>query len=163
MAKYSSNWLGITATAVADSSNFTDSGYPFFLQGGNSTQRIVINEIYIGGEESSTSNPTSFVLGRDSTVGATGIGGLRTTLLDGSATAPGTVAVVGNASTTKPQRSTNYLLSPSVNCYGGIVRWVPAPGNEIVVVGNGTSFGEVSLSSRAGTGKTSGHVSYEVV
>lgn len=162
MAKYASNWIGITATAVADSTNFTDSGYPLFLQGGNSTQRLVISEIYIGGEESSTSNPTSFVVARDSTVGATGIGGARTTLLDGSATAPGTVAVVGNSSTTKPQRSTSYLLSPSMNAYGGIVRWVPAPGNELIVVGNGTSFGEISLSSRSGTGKTSGHFLYEI-
>lgn len=164
MARYSVNWRGVTAAAVADTTNYTDAGYPTFLQGGSSTQRLSIYEVYIGGEEASTSNPTSFILGRDSTVAATGISGNRMALLDGSATAPGTVAVYGNTSTTKPQRSsTLQLLNLSLNCYGGIVRWVAAPGSEISVVGNTASLGEVSLSSVSGTGKTSGHILFEVV
>lgn len=164
MAKYSVSWVGTTATAVNDTSAFTDAGYPFFLQGGGSTQRLSVYEIYIGGEESSTSNPTTFLFARDSTVAATAISGNFMALLDGSGTAPGTVAIYGNTSTTKPQRSsTLHLLSLSMNAYGGIVRWVAAPGSEIAVVGNTASLGEVSLSSKAGTGKTSGHVLFEVI
>lgn len=163
MAKYAANWTTITATAAANTANFTDSGYPFFLQGGNSTMRLKISELYIGGE-SASSLPTTFKFSRDSTVGATSISGVTNALTDGSATAPGTTAVVGNVSTTKPQRSaTLTLLTPSINTYGGVVRWVASPDQELAVVGNTASLGEVSLSSITGAGISSGHVLYEVV
>lgn len=164
MARYSMNWRGTTAVAVADTTNFTDAGYPGFIQGGNGTQRLSVYEISISGEESSTSNPTTFVVARDSTVAATGISGNKLAALDGSATAPGTLPVYGNTSTTKPQRSsTLQLLNPSLNCYGGIYRWVAAPGSEIAIVGNTASLGELSISAAVGTGKSSGHVLLEVV
>ena len=68
------------------------------------------------------------------------------------------------AATTFPQRSaTGYLLDLSLNTYGGIARWQARYGEEITVYGNTAPGGEVSLSSRAGTGKTSGHIIYEVV
>ena len=164
MAKYSLGWTTVTPTAVANTTNFTDSGYPTFLQGGNTTMRLSVSEVYIGGEEASASNPTTMKLARDSTVAATGISGNTNALLDGSGTAPGTIAVFGNVSTTKPQRSaTLQLLNLAFNAYGGIVRWVAAPGSEISVVGNTASLGEISLSSITGTGKSSGHIIYEVV
>ena len=163
MARYSMTWQTTTAVAVADATNFTDAGYMGFLQGGNSTQQLKINEVYIGGEDTSSLACTA-VLGRDSTVAATGISGNKNALLDGSATAPGTVAVYGNTSTTKPQRSsTLHLLQLSLNTFGGIVRWQARYGEEISTVGNTASLGEVSLSSVTGTGKTSGHILYEVV
>lgn len=162
MAKYAVNWTTVTATAVANTTNFTDSGYYTFLQGGNSTQRLSVYEIYLGGEDTS-STPTTVKVARDSTVAATSISGNTMALLDGSATAPGTVAVYGNVSTTKPQRSsTLQLLTLSFNTYGGIVRWVASPGSELAVVGNTASLGEMSISSITGAGKTSGHVLFEV-
>src|SRR4029077_15055026 len=62
-------------------------------------------------------------------------------------------------STTLPQRSsTLYLLTLPFNGFGGIVRWVAAPGEEISLLGNaapGTgAAGEISLSS-ASTGTPS--------
>lgn len=164
MAIYSLGWTNITAVAVASTTNYTDAGYPFFLQGGNSTQRLKVSEVYIGGEEASASSVTRMLLSRDSTVGATSISGVTNALMDGSATAPGTTAVAGSTSTTKPQRSSTLnLLNLAFNAYGGIVRWVAAPGHEIAIVGNTASLGECSLSSQSGTGKTSGHCIYEVV
>lgn len=164
MAIYSLGWTNITATAVANTTNYTDSGYPFFLQGGGSTQRLKVSEIYIGGEEASASSVTRMLFARDSTIGATSISGTTAAMLDGSGTAPATTAVAGNVSTTKPQRSsTLQLLNLAFNAYGGIVRWVAAPGHEIAIVGNTASLGECSLSSQSGTGKTSGHCIYEVV
>jgi len=150
--------------AVADAANFTDNGYATFLQGGNSTMQLRINEVYIGGEDTS-STPTTMVLGRDSTVAATGISGNFNALMDAGSTAPGTVAVFGSASTTKPQRSSTLgrLLGLSLNTFGGIARWQARYGEEITVVGNTASLGEVSLSSVTGTGKVSGHIIYEVV
>jgi len=162
MARYALSWTSVTAVAVADATNFTDAGYPTFLQGGSSTQRLNINEVYIGGEDAA-SNPTTMILARDSTVAATGISGGRNAMLDGSGTAPGTVAIFGSTSTTKPQRSaTLHLLHLTLNTYGGISRWQARYGEEISVVGNTASLGEVSLSSITGTGKTSGHILYEV-
>lgn len=163
MAKYSLGWRTTTCTAVADTTNFTDAGYMTFLQGGSATMRLVVSEIYIGGEDTS-SLPATIAFARDSTVAATGISGNTNTLLDASATAPGTTAVYGNTSTTKPQRSaTARLLNLSMNTFGGIVRWVAAPGSEISIVTATQPLGEASLSSVTGAAKTSGHIIYEVV
>lgn len=164
MARYSLGFTSKTMTAVADAANMTDNGYATFLQGGSSTMQLRINEVYIGGE-SASSNPTTMVLGRDSTVAATGISGNFNALMDAASVAPGTVAVFGSVSTTKPQRSSTLgrLLDLSLNAYGGIARWQARYGEEITVVGNTASLGEVSLSSVTGTGIVSGHVLYELV
>lgn len=166
MARYSVNWTSITPTATADTTNLVDSTYPCIIQGGNSTMRLGINEVYIGGEASSSSSPTIMVLARDSTVAATvTLAPTRMALMDGSAVAPGTVAVAGHIATTKPQRSaTLHLLHLSFNAYGGIARWQARHGEEIWVVGNTASLGEVSLSAFTGgtPGATSGHVLFEL-
>lgn len=163
MAKYSMTWQTTTAVAVADTTAMTDAGYEGFLQGGSATMRLVVSEIYIGGEDTA-STVNTIAVSRDSTVAATGLSGNKNAVLDGSNTAPGTVAVYGNTSTTKPQRSaTLHLLQLSMNSFGGIVRWVAAPGSEIAVVTATQPLGELSISHVTGTGKTSGHVIYEVV
>src|SRR5579859_4351527 len=148
MARYSFSTTSVTPTATADTTNLVDSTYLAYLQGGNSTMRLNISEVYMGCEAASSSSPTVMVLARDSTVmsGTAGCG--RSAVLDASNTAPGTTAVSGNtAATTKPQRSsTLHLLHLSYNAYGGIVRWVARPGEEISVVGNTASLGEDSLT-----------------
>lgn len=164
MARYALTFAGITPVAVADTTNFTDAGYATFLQGGSSTMRLAISEVSISGEAPSASTVNRMVFARDSTVGVTAISGNRNALLDGSSVAPGTVAVFGNTSTTKPQRSsTLHLLYPTLNTFGGIYRWQARQGEEVVTVGNTASLGEVSLSSISGVGLISGHVLYEVV
>lgn len=166
MARYSASWTSITPTATADTTNLVDSTYALILQGGSSTMRLNVNEVYIGGEAAASSSPTIMVLARDSTVAATvSAGTTRNALLDGSGVAPGTTATVGHVATTKPQRSsTLHLLHLSFNAYGGIARWQARHGEEISVVGNTASLGEVSLSAFTGgtPGATSGHVLYEV-
>lgn len=161
MSQYNGNWASVTATVVAAATNFTDAGYPFVMQGGGSTQRLEISEVYIGGQ-STSSTPTAFKLARDSTVAVT-ISGNTLALGDAASTAPGTVPLFGNASSTKPQRSsTLVLLSPSIDTYGGVMRWVAHPKHKISTVGNTASLGEISLSSAAGAGISSGHVIFEV-
>lgn len=166
MARYSATWTSITPTATADTTNLVDSTYPLILQGGNGTMRLAINEVYIGGEAAASSSPTIMVLARDSTVAATVTAGTtRNAATDGSSVAPGTLATVGHVATTKPQRSaTLHLLHLSFNAYGGIARWQARHGEEITVVGNTASLGEVSLSAFTGgtPGATSGHVLYEL-
>lgn len=166
MARYSFSTTSVTPTATADTTNLVDSTYLMYLQGGNSTMRLNLSEIYMGGEAASSSSPSIMVLSRDSVVATGTVGGGRTAVLDASNTAPGTVAAVGNtAATTKPQRSsTLHLLHLSFNAYGGIVRWVARPGEEISVVGNTQPLGEASLTAFTGgtTGAMSSHVLYEV-
>jgi hypothetical protein len=68
------------------------------------------------------------------------------------------------AATSGPARSaTLYLLNLSLNTYGGISRWQARYGEEITVYGASASIGEAVLSSKVGTGKSSGHIIYELV
>jgi hypothetical protein len=162
MAKRSVSWNSVTCTAVADTANFTDNGYPTVIQGGSGTQVNNISEIYLGGQ-STSSTVAEMLFARDSTVAATA--GATTTFDAALNTATASLAaapLTGNAWTTKPQRSsTLHLLSPSLNTFGGIVRWVAYPGEEINITGNTASLGEVSLSSVSGAGILGGHVIYE--
>jgi hypothetical protein len=164
MARYSLASQSVTLTAVADAAAMADNGYGFFLQGGSSTMRLNINEVQAGGE-STSSAPALMVFGRDSTVAATGISGCTNAALSGSGVAPGTLAVFGRVSTTKPQRSATlgHLLEHSFNAFGGLVRWQARQGEEISVVGNTASLGEVSYSCfTGGSGIVSSHCLYEL-
>jgi hypothetical protein len=165
MARYNAAWSNITAAVVNDTTTFTAGQAPGFLRCGGATQQHKINEVYVGGLEASASNATEMVLARTSTisVGALSVGTLA--LSDFNATAPGTAPSWGStAATTFPQRSaTLYLLSLALNAYGGIARWQARVGEEITSYGNTASGGEVCLSSKQGTGKTSGHILFEAV
>ena len=164
MARYAASWSAVTAATLADTTNTTDAAYPGSLRGAGSTVMSKINEVYIGGEDTA-STPTQFILARTSTIstGALTVG--NNALMDVNATAPGTVMNWGNTiATTKAQRAaTLYLLQPSLNTYGGISRWQARYGEEITTYGNANNAGEVLLSAKTGTGKTSGHIIYEVV
>ncbi len=164
MARYSLSFVTKTMIAVADgANNFTDNGYATFLQGGSATMQLKVNEVYIGGEDTA-STPTTMVWGRDQVVGATAISGNFNTLADATSVAPGTIAVFGTVSTTKPQRSaTGHLLGLSLNTFGGISRWQARYGEELGIISATQPLGESSLSSVTGTGKISGHVLYELV
>ena len=164
MARYSLASQSVTLTAVAETAAMTDNGYAFFLQGGSSTMQLRISEVQAGGE--STSSATALmVFGRDSTVAATGISGCTNANLDGASVAPGTLNVFGRVSTTKPQRSATlgHLLEHSFNAFGGLVRWQARQGEEITVVGNTASLGEVSYSGFTGSsGIVSSHCIFEI-
>ena len=148
MSRWSANVPTWTPVAVADTTNFTDAGH-MSLQGGTATQRINIIEVYMGGQ-AGASSPSIMLLARDSTVGATLSVG-RLAALDAHTAALGTNPVVFNTATTKPQRSaTLSLLNLSFNAFGGIVRWVAAPGEEISMYGASASIGETSLSAFTG-------------
>ncbi len=148
MAKWSANVPTWTPTAVADATNMTNTGY-MALQGGNATQTIRIQEVYMGGQATATS-PCIMLVARDSTVGATLSVG-RLAALDPSTAALAAPMIVFNTAGTLPQRSaTLSLLNLSFNANGGIVRWVAAPDEEVKMLGNTASFGEISLSAFTG-------------
>lgn len=167
MAKRVVSVTTITPTATADTTNLVDASYPNIIQGGSSTQRNRVWEIYLGGQAGS-STPTFMVLGRDSQVASgsnTNGTGQNDAALEAATAALAAPALTGNSNATnKPQRSSTLkLLNLSFNAFGGIVRWVAAPEEVIDIVGNSASLGEVSLS--AFTGGTPGamgtHMIYE--
>lgn len=165
MAKRALGLTTITPTATADTTNLVDATYFGVVQGGSSTQRINILEVYMGGQ-AGASAPTFMLLSRDSTVAATvSLGtGQTDAALDAATAALAAPPVTGNTATTKPQRSsTLHLLNLSFNAFGGVIRWVAAPGEEITIVGNTASLGEVSLSAFTGgtPGALGGHIVYE--
>ena len=148
MARWSANVPTWTPVAVADTTNFTDAGH-MSVQGGSSTQRIDVLEGYLGGQ-AGASSPSIMLLARHSTVGITLSVG-RLAALDAATAALAAPPVVFNTSTTKPQRSaTLSLLNLSFNAFGGIVRWVYAQGEQIGMLGNTASLGELSLSAFTG-------------
>lgn len=162
MAKWSASVNNWTPVAVADATNFTNAGYQALL-GGSTTQRINILEVYMGGLAAAAA-PAQMIFARDSTVGATALSGGNLAAFDPATANLSAQPTVFNTSTTKPQRSsTLQLLTLAFNAFGGIVRWVAAPGEEIGMLGNTASFGEVSLShASTGTpGLMSSHFIYE--
>lgn len=165
MAKRSVQQTSITPSATGDTTNLADNTYPFVVQGGSATQRINILEVMIAGQ-AAASAPTFMQLARDSTVGVTAAAGSHTDApLDAATAALAAAPVVGSGfSGTKPQRSSSLkLLNLALNAFGGIVRWVAAPGEEISIVGNTASLGEVSLSAFTGgtPGLLGAHMIYE--
>ena len=165
MAKRSLSNSGITPTGTADTVALLDNTYLGLIQGGSTTQQVKIMEVEMGGL-AGASAPSPMTLARDSTVGGTVVlgTGARDAALDAATAALAAPPVVGNSATIDPQRSaTLHLMELAFNAFGGIVRWVAAPGEEISIVGNTASLGEVSLSAFTGgtTGLMSSHIIYE--
>jgi len=160
MARWSTVVPSWTPTAVADTTNMTDNGH-HTLQGGSTTQRCELREVYMGGQ-TGASAPYIMVLGRNSTVGAT-LTAARNAALDPSTAALAAPPLPYVASTTKPQRATasGMLLNLGFNAFGGIVRWVNGPDEIISLLGNTQPLGELSLN--AFTGGTVGALSSGII
>lgn len=167
MAKRSLGTATVTTAATADTTNLANTTYMGIIQGGSGTQKIALTEIFMGGQSSSTSQPQIMVLGRDSTVGGTVVaGGTVDQALDAATAALTAAPVVGNSATTIPQRSSTLgrLLVLAFNAYGGMARWLARDRDEeITLVGNTASLGEISLTAYTGTtaGAIGGHMIYE--
>ena len=164
MARYIAGWSNVTAAAVADSSVHGAGNFPGVMRGGTSTMSWKVNEVYIGGEDTA-STPTTMILARTVTTVSSGAQTVGTyAAADPNLTAPGTLVGWGNTMTVYPQRApTLYLLNLSLNTFGGIARWQARYGEEIAAYGNVVGNGELVLSSKVGTGKTSGHIIHELV
>lgn len=169
MAKWVATYETFTPTTVSNATNFTDNGY-FAIQGGTSTQRFDVYEIYLVGQSTVAGGMNSIVWTRDSTVGAT-LTALSTVqsnaALDPASVAPTSAPVAFSASTTKPQRSVSAAkLVLGFNPFGGVARWwVPAgSGAEFKLLGNTASNGEASVScTTIGTpGAMMASIQYEV-
>jgi hypothetical protein len=159
------NW---TPTATADSPTTLVSGSYMGLQGGSTTQLIDVLEMMVTGF-AGASSPTILQMARVSAVEATPTA-LANPASDGPAH-PSTAALAAppvsfTAAATGPARSsatTDARLDMGVNAFGGIKRWVAAPGAQWTILGNAASVGCSVLSAYTGgtVGAISAHIEYE--
>jgi hypothetical protein len=167
MAKWSFQVPTYSPAGVSDATLMTNANF-MAIQGGAATQSMNVIEIMLGGQ-STSSNAMFMQFARDSSVaqtptalaGPNSNGPLNTAT---AALAAPQVAFV--AATTNPLRSaatSAARLNLSFNAFGGIVRWVAAPGEEWQILGVAVTAGESSLSNYAGgaTGALSSHIIYE--
>lgn len=164
MAQYVSIIPSYTPVAVADATPMTDNGH-HTVQGGVAGQRMILKEVYLGGQ-ASASSVTNMVLGRTSTIGAT-LTAARLAASDPASVLPATPPVAYGVSTTKPQRSATLgmLLGLFFNAFGGIVRSYMGPDQIIASSGQAASNGELSLNCFAGgsPGLLGSEITFELV
>lgn len=167
MAKRSFEAHTYAMTATADGSALANNTYQA-LEAGSSTQYVEVQEVYIGGQAASSAVNIA-MLARNGTVGTTPTALSNATAVDGPmrsftaalAAPPVTYVAAG----TGPQRASNNTharLNLTHNAFGGIVRWVAAPGEEYGILGNAAGAG-VSLSAftGGGGGTVGSHLIYE--
>lgn len=166
MAKRIFQFSTFTPTATTDGTTFAN-GSAMTLDAGTGTAYLEVLEIYMGGQAAaSTINIMQFA--RNTAIATTGT--LSAGATDGPArnyTAPlATPNVAATTASTLGARTTANTaarLNLSINSFGGIVRWVAAPGEEWGILG--TSANQSSSSLSALTGATAGaigaHIIYE--
>jgi hypothetical protein len=170
MAKRSFSFQSWTPVQVVNTTGFTSAGYMGMLST-SVGQKVNVIEIYLGGQ--ATSSAVNYMIfARDAVnavnpVIATASSPNNLTGSDQPLdifTAALSAPIVSHIhATTASQRGINTgLLALSFNSFGGIVRWVAAPGEEINFFGTGINTGEVSLSALGGTpGLMGAHIIYE--
>jgi len=176
MAKYSAQFSSVPMAVTALGSAISTTGTNAFMAliGGVATGGLKVSEIYIGGEAASSSQVASMAFSRATQLASTLTAGLATIILtDIFAAPPSSPPLVGTqwVTTQAPIASANALLHLSYNAYGGIVRWVSSPDQNITAFGNavytnGTQAagGELILTQIAGTASTmSGHILFETL
>ena len=157
MAKYSANMQGVTLSTSADFHTLVSTAT---LQG--SVLRVY--EIWLSGEAGATS-VARVAVNRPSAVGITIGGTVQTPEKVDPASVAAAFSVAGSATVvsswgTQPVITTNDVLSPTFNAFGGVVRWVAPPDSEIIVGGQG-AIANLIFRSRSGTPNVSGHILVE--
>jgi hypothetical protein len=159
-----------TATATADHATTLANGSYLAISAVAATNRCTVSEIYMGGQ-SSASTVNIMMFARHNTIAAT-----LTALsapnsdgpLDGLTQVQSSACRGFVAATTPPTRSagtTEARLALTYNSFGGIVRWVAAPGYEWAITGITSLVSESSLSAYTGSGGgvMGAHIIYEQV
>lgn len=174
MAKYSNSFGQVTMAVTALGTAPATAGL-YYLVGGASAFQTKVSEVYMGGEAASASTVAAMAFGRVSTAAGTVSGPIASVLTD--IMSPGSLAStfpIGYTTWTGTGPSmavTGVLLRLSYNAYGGIVRWVSSPDQQITMTGTaafatGTQGvgGQLMLQQTAGTAALmSGHVLFEVM
>jgi hypothetical protein len=120
---------------------------------------VALYEVSIGGEAASSS-VARLVVNRPGTAGITP-NTTQTPERVSPSSAAATFTCAGSTSAvtnwgTQPVLSTNDVLVPIINAFGGVYRWQAIPGSE-VIVGTQGAVANLSFRSRSGTATISGH------
>lgn len=137
-----------TPTATADGAQFGGANLYDGYVGAAAPAIARVNEVMEEGEAtSSTVNVMAFR--RHSTAATT-----PTAKTPGKAnpSSPANTGTYHQTASTQPTPSAGtHLLNLSLNVFGGIVRWVAAPGQELYLIGGSSGNSEASLSAVTGT------------
>ena len=157
MAQYTSAADGWTAAAIADAASLTNSNHQS-LRCWSSTVAARVIEVFIGGEATS-STVNRMTVRRHSTQGATPTNTVPAQLNPFSPAARITGFVL--CASTQPVVQAGHLANLAFNAFGGIIRWVAAPGEEMYITGTIAANNEVSITSLSGVGVVSTHFVFE--
>lgn len=120
---------------------------------------LALYELLLNGEESASS-VARVAVNRPSANGITQNTAQTPEKLNPASAAAGYTVTALAGWTTQPVLSTNDVAEIGFNAFGGIARWVAAPGSEIIVGAQG-AVANLSIRSRSGTGVVSGHLLVE--
>lgn len=157
-----------TPTATADTTNLANNTHQSIGASG-ATAGLNVIEIYIGGQ-ATASSVNIMMFARDVV-----LAGTPTALaapagdgpMDTRTAALAAVPITFNFVTTTPNQRSSAVaqarLNLSLNAFGGIVRWVAAPGEEWGITGVTVNVSESSLSAFTGgsVGLIGSHIVYE--
>ncbi len=169
MAKRSFSVSSQSFTATADTTNLANTTH-MSIQAASTTTLCNVLEISVSGQ-ASASTLANGLFARNSTAGAT-LTALASPAADGAlygVTSNNAAAGTYIAATTLPQRgaTTTYArLNLSLNGFGGIYRWVAAPGEEWAIYGTAAGADSSFSITTAGSGATCTlgvHIIYEQV
>jgi hypothetical protein len=156
-----------TGTGVADNSLLTTAQYMSLAIA--ASQLATLMEVYVGGL-STSSAVQNLQVRRTVTAGTGGASALATPNSDGpmntfaaAVTTIPTAAVAYVTNQPTPSNATTLArLNLAMNAFGGIVRWVAAPGEEWWSIGAGANQDyTLSNNTGSGTGTVSSHLVYE--
>lgn len=158
MAQFTCAPASWTTAAVAASANLVNSNYQS-IRSWSVTVVDRITEIYVGGEATS-STVIAMAARRNGTQATT------PTNVVAAGLSPFSAAPAGNfhqlaATPGVTGAVTAQLLKLSLNAFGGVVRWVAAPGEELYVIGATAPNNEISLSAITGSALIGAHVIFE--
>jgi hypothetical protein len=157
MAFYSHGAGGWTPVAHADGATALAAN-SFHAVRTTTASTLRITDIQIGGE-AGVSTVNRMALRRLSTNGATPTNAAPGLLnpLSAAAVSQGYVA----ATTGPTIAATQHLHDFAINTFGGVVRWVPPPGEEIYSTAATAPNGEMALDSISGTGVVTTSIKFE--
>lgn len=155
--KYAAAAPNLTFTAAADNALLTANGHISVsarTSGGNICRA---QEVYWGGLATSTT-ALGMTVRRHTTIGNTPTDRTPSPLNPSS---PASTFKWFQTASTQPTVSATatieHVLDIGGNAFGGIVRWVAGPEEEIYIYSNAANTNEMSLSPQTGTAAASGH------
>lgn len=157
---YSANVGGWTPAGIADNAQASNNNY-HALKTWAATGVARIIEVFIGGEATSSTvnrmaHRRALNANTPTNVAPMYTGGVS---IQGAANAQQYVVATGGPFATNLPNG--HLLNLAFNAFGGVVRWVAAPGEELYQFGTANNNSETFLASISGTGIVSDHIIFE--